>query len=1605
MTTTLSPRRIEILDTLFTRLTPQFPKDKHADLRVLIDNLFKHASLQDLVSYDTSDLAGLVVSLWRTLQNHHSGQQTVAVFNPNVEENEWQSPHTIVTVLHEDVPFIIDSVRLTLNRLDINIHTIFHASLGVKRNKQGEFDSFDKAQPRELLLCIEVDRTTVAAERDDIAKAINSVVDEVKRVIADYPKILKKTDDAVADLKRLKYPVDQAELDEAEVFLKWLGENHFTFLAYDEYEIQDGKVTQVDGSALGLFKNSGKRRVEHIDEMTEQRRQHVFDQELLIFSKSGRRSNVHRPAYSDYILVKHFNDKGEVVGGRRFLGLYTSTVYNGSPDTIPVVRRKIKQVLEQSGFAQGSHNYKELAAILFTFPRDELIQASIDTLLNMTLDVLAIQERKRIRLLLRRDIYGKFLTAIVYVPRDIFNSQLRQQVHDLLAEEFDVEGSDFTTFFSESVLARTRLVFKLKQPIEGELPTEALEKRIFQIARRWTDELMQVLVENFGEEQGVQLHQRYHQAFPASYREQYSPRVAVADIQRMESLAKKNADPITLSFYRAMEPTGSELKLKIFKKGDALLLSDLMPVLENLGLKVIDEYPYEITYGDNNCTWIYDFSLLYEPNPLLDPVQYREEFARAFLAIWNGRAESDAYNQLILRAKLTWREVAMMRAYARYMKQLRFGLSQEYIADTLIKYTDITQHLVELFSARFNPDKQANAAKDTEQWLEAINEQLEAVNNINEDRIVRRYMELIKATLRTNFYQPGADGRRKDYFSFKLNPSKISNIPLPKPMFEIFVYSPRIEGVHLRGGKVARGGLRWSDRIEDFRTEVLGLVKAQQVKNAVIVPVGAKGGFVAKQLPVDGDREAIQAEGIASYKTFIRALLDITDNLHDGAVIPPKQVVRYDEDDPYLVVAADKGTATFSDIANAEAIDYGFWLGDAFASGGSNGYDHKKMGITARGAWVSVQRHFRELGIDVQKDPISVVGIGDMAGDVFGNGLLRSQSIKLVGAFNHLHIFVDPDPDLARSFAERQRMFDLPRSSWEDYNADLISKGGGIFSRSSKSIPVSKEMKELFGISKSKIAPNDLISAMLKAPVDLLWNGGIGTYVKASHENHADIGDKANDALRVDARELQCKVIGEGGNLGFSQLARVEFNLHGGRCFTDFIDNAGGVDCSDHEVNMKILLDDLVTSGDLTVKQRNDWLFKLTEDVSKLVLRNNYRQSQALGIAYTESFKRVEEYRRLINAMVSAGKLNRELEFLPSDELISDRKVQGQGLTRPELSVLISYVKGDLKEQLIKADVAQDAYLENAVTSVFPEAMRKKFGKAMHQHRLRGEIVATQVANDIFNYMGISYFNRLQESTGASALEAAKAYVAARDIFGLHKVWDELEALDHQVDCELQSKLMLKTARMVRRGSRWLVKNYRTGIDIQAVLDLYQQPIQTMVDQLENLLPDDQKEVWLTESNQLVEQGVPESLARRVCASDMLYTALGVVAVAQSQERDPLQVAQGYFRVGDALELDSFAEQVNSLSVNTHWQAMARESFRDDLEWQQRRITQGLFSQMASETLDELVDEWLERNQILVERWLKMMSEIRAVGEPEFSMYSVAIRELLDLSQATMPEL
>ncbi len=1596
-----TPVQADLIQQLDERLQASVPESLHGSLNYFVHRVYDHAAVSDLTDYATDDLAGLTVSLWRHLGKWAEGTSKVKVFNPNVEEHEWQSPHTGLVVLARDVPFVVDSVRMALNRLQANIHRLFYGDFSVRRDDNGQFIGFDEkaSTNNELLVYFEIDHMSSARERRQLERELSTILGDVALVVEDFGAIAKKVQAAREEVAGLTGKgLQKAEVDEAKVFLDWWLDNHFTFLAMDEYKVTKNDVTPVKSSGLGLFRERRRTSIDRSDMQGDQMLAAANDPRIITFAKSGQRSVVHRPAYGDYVIIKRYDDNGKVVGGFRFLGLYTSAVYHDSPRSIPIVRRKISEVLKQSGFVEGSHNYKELAQILHTFPRDELILSTVEELLETTLSVLSIQERKLIRLFMRQDPFGKFVTALVYMPREIFNTEIRMQIHDLIASYLDIEGSDFSLHLSESVLARIRFVFKLKQPVSGELDLAHIERQIVQLARRWRDELYNALVESLGEEQGVDLYGLYRDAFPYGYRDTYSARVGVTDIQRMEVLFGDPQTSLALSFYLSQEPTHSSLKLKIFHQNSELMLSDLVPVLENFGLRVVDEIPYPVERSDGQRMYIYDFTLLYEADPDLDPSSLREMFHDAFINIWYGRAENDSYNQLIIGSRLTWREVAMLRAYAHYMKQIRFGISQEYIANTLIRHSDLTEMLTFIFSGRFNPARKKRKELEAK-YRERLEAGLEKVPNLNEDRILRKYMELISATLRTNFYQALPDGSPKDYLSFKLNPRTISDMPQPRPLYEIFVYSPRVEGVHLRGGKVARGGLRWSDRLEDFRTEVLGLVKAQQVKNAVIVPVGAKGGFVGKKLPDPSDREAFMEEGIACYRTFIQGLLDISDNLRSGEVTPPRDVIRHDDDDPYLVVAADKGTASFSDIANEVAKSYDFWLGDAFASGGSHGYDHKKMGITARGAWVSVQRHFREMQLNVQKDPVTVIGVGDMGGDVFGNGLLRSDSVKLMAAFNHLHIFMDPDPDPAKSFKERERLFNLPRSSWEDYDRKVLSKGAMIVSRNAKSVELTPEVQKAFSIRKKQLAPTELLSELLRAPVDLIWNGGIGTYVKASTESHADVGDKANDSLRIDATELRAKVIGEGGNLGFTQLARVEFALRGGRCYTDFIDNAGGVDCSDHEVNIKILLDELVKNGDLTVKHRNEWLVKMTDEVANLVLANNYKQTQAISMAVREATHRIEEYRRHIGRFESAGKLNRALEFLPSDETISERKVSGQSLVAPELSVLISYSKADLKEALIRQEAGQDAYLVNEVNTAFPGSLTKKFSDQVHQHRLKGEIVATQLANDLFNHMGIVFVHRLQESTGASELEVVKGYVAARDTFGMHALWSQIEQLDNQVDNNLQLSMMLRLSRMVRRATRTLIKNNRLGFDVAQVVKQYREPVQRLAKQLPELLHGEIARQNSEVIRQYQDAGVPEDLAQQVALCEHLYHGIGIVGVV-SQLNAPLdRVAQTFFTLGERLSLNQFGAALSEMPVGTHWQAMAREALRDDLEWQQQRLTLGVLKQQGDQPIEEALAAWMEAHRPLVDRWLRIVREILATSEPEFSMYSVATRELLDLSE------
>jgi glutamate dehydrogenase len=1595
---------------LVERLTQVVPKDQAQSIEQFTHIYYAATPINELDCRKVDDLYGATLACWSFLQKSKSGSK-IRVFNPDFEEHGWQSPHTIVEIVQQDMPFLVDSVRMELNRRDMSIHFINHAVLPVSRDESGQLDhgsSFGvKANAKEAVIYIEVDLNTNEKTLKGLTASLQDIINEIELLVDDYQSFMDKSEQATAWVKESCGPFSKNDTNEAVAFIEWLKNNHFTFLACEDFvvEVKDGKnlITKDRKSVSGIFKNEihGPDEVV-IDELPENVRNLIMSPQLITISKSGRRSRIHRPAYPDYVIVKHIDKDGQVLGGRRFLGLFTSTVYSESPFNIPIIRNKIKGVIERSGLGSTSHNGKELRHILDVYPRDELFHTDMVQLTNTAVGILNIQERRRTKIFIRADSLNKFLSCVVYVPRDLYRAELRQRIQGILIDAFEPKDVEFTTFFSESILARTHFNLRLDPEKIVEFDAQRIEKDIQAVSLSWQDDLMSSLIDGVGEEKGNKYFQVYRNAFGASYREKFSSRTAVVDIQHISTI--KSDQDIAMSLYRNVADSGNFFKCKLYKPNALLPLSDVIPILENMGLRVIGENPYGLTRTDGKQFWVHDFTLEYTFGDNIDLHESKELFQDAFRAIWFGKAENDKFNRLLLGAKIDWREVALLRAYARYMKQIGFGFSEIFIADSLCKYADLTSFIVRYFQTRFDLSNKISdiQIKQLKKMDAQFSEVLEQVESINEDRIFRRYHELIAATLRTNFFQRNSDKELKTYFSFKLSPHNISDMPLPKPMFEIFVYSPRVEGVHLRGGKVARGGLRWSDRAEDFRTEVLGLVKAQQVKNSVIVPVGAKGGFIAKCLP-EGDRDAFLAEGIECYKTFISGLLDITDNLLEGKVIPPEEVIRHDEDDPYLVVAADKGTATFSDISNSIAIERGFWLGDAFASGGSVGYDHKKMGITAKGAWVSVQRHFRERGVDIQSEDFSVIAIGDMAGDVFGNGMLCSKHIQLVAAFNHMHIFIDPNPtDNEANFNERKRLFELPRSAWSDYDSELMSEGGAIFTRASKSIQISAQMKECFHIQADRLSPNDLITALLKAPVDLIWNGGIGTYVKASTESHNDAGDKANDSLRINGKQLQAKVIGEGGNLGVTQRARIEFALSkDGASFTDFIDNAAGVDCSDHEVNIKILLNALVNAGDLTVKQRNEFLEKMTDQVSEQVLMNNYRQTQAIALAYREAKTRTNEYRRLMNELEEQGKLNRAMEFLPSEEELDERKAQGQGLTRPELSVLISYIKGDLKELLNEPQVSENEYLAKSIESAFPQALVERFPEALYDHQLRSEIVATQLANEMVNRMGITYVNRMRDSTGAGISDIVKAYAAARDVFSMNDLWHQIEALDYKVSSEIQEVMMSSLMRLVRRGSRWFLRNRRRAINVPDEVARFKDRAVDISNHLSELLAGEGKQTWQKYYDLLIKEGVPKELASTVAGTNNMFSALSIIEGAEQTQRTAEDVAATYYKVGCNLDLEWFLEQLNAMPVLSHWQALARETYRDDLDWQQRTLTVSVINTMPDGDIKARMEAWLTLSKPMITRWRNMVLELRESPIDDFSVFSVALRELLDLAQAS----
>ena len=1565
----------------------------------------------DVEFRDASDLYSPIVSLWRFIQDNKKAQ-CIRVYSPELENDGWQTQHSVIELIHPDMPFLVDSVRMELNRMGIGVHLHIHLPMSLTRDKSGKItrmlrpsDSTDKPSVTPMLL--EIDRQLEQTELDEIRANLIGVLNEVSAAVNDWKPMCEKLDQVIDQMNRLPKKLQNDKNTESQEFLSWIADNHFTLLGYTYYDLKEGnngkRLVPQNKSCLGLTALADwKPKAYKLDDLPRGARNLILKSDnLLVLTKLSAVSRVHRPAHLDYVGVKRVNDKGQIIGEDRFIGLYTSGAYNINPMNIPVLRQKILVVQRESGLAGFEHDRKALRNILETYPRDELFQTGYANLLETSMGILQMQERPIIRLFIRRDPYGRFFSCLVYIPREIYNTKIRLSVTEILSQALSASGPiQFTTTFSESVLSRVHFIVPVNNAETVKYNLESIEKDLQQASHSWEDNLENALLSSYGEAEGKRLIRRYSGAFQAGYQDDHTIPTASLDIRHMESLSETN--PLSMLLYRAQEDGNEKIKFKLYYRNIPKPLSEIMPMLENMGLKVIGETPFKVKPLGGVNRWISDFEMKHADGEALDLDALKSKFQDAFREVWLGDAESDGFNRLILSASLDWRETALLRAYAKYMWQIRSNFSQSSVEETLAAYPKIARLIVDYFYQKFNPNAERNKRKQKATRRKIISS-LEAVSNLDQDRILNRYIELIDVTVRTNFFQPKANGKPKSYISIKLKPATIIDIPQPAPMFEIFVYSPKLEGVHLRGGKVARGGLRWSDRREDFRTEILGLVKAQQVKNSVIVPVGAKGGFVCKRNLVGLSRDEFMDEGISCYKIFISALLDITDNLVEGKLVPPTDVVRLDEDDSYLVVAADKGTATFSDIANGIAAEYNFWLGDAFASGGSVGYDHKKMGITAKGAWESVKRHFMEMGIDCQSTEFTTVGIGDMAGDVFGNGMLCSRTIKLMAAFNHLHIFIDPNPDAEKSYKERERLFNLPRSSWDDYNKKLISKGGGLFLRSAKSIPLSKELKSWLGVTVDSLAPNKLINAILKAEFDLLWNGGIGTYIKSTKETHAEVGDRANDNLRVNGNELNCKMIGEGGNLGVTQLGRIEYMQNGGRGNTDFIDNAGGVNCSDNEVNIKILLNQIVADGDLTQKQRNKLLASMTDEVGEMVLRENFLQAQTISIREARSAKMVKELMRFIHWMEKEDKLNRELEFLPSDEELLERVARGQGLTRAELAVLAAYGKMVLKEDLCKPEISSEPYYQEELVNYFPTALRKKYVSQMHNHPLKNEIIAMRLANEMVDYLGSNFVFRTNDETGASPTDVAICFTLSKEIFDMPKIWEQIEALDHTVSAEVKSQMFYQTQRMIRRCTRWFLRHRRKNLAIHEGIEHFKSGVASLQKYIKKALDKSEVETIQGGINDMVKAGVPVKLASQISYLSTLFSSLDIVEMSKLTDLNVSLVGEVYYKLGAKLELHWFLEQITMQPVDNHWQAFARSTFREDLDWQQRSLTVAVLH-MSSEgaSAEERIIAWIIQNEDLLERWQQMVADFRSSARHEFAKFSVALRELLILVQSSI---
>ena len=1590
-------------------IAAEFGHDPDA-VQVFLGHYFRHVDAVDVDERSVANLLGLVESHYRAAMQRPPSRAVISIRTPNQAEDGWTAGGaTVVQIVTDDRPFLVDSVTMEVLRQGWSIREVFHPQFLVRRDLEGNLRGIARASEAE-------DDPTVIPESwmhleilppahpdgresliADLEHGLLEVLRLVEEAVQDWQKMITRSEETIDMLKDpavVNGHAEQAGLS-CEL-LGWLNANHFTFLGYREYDVlSDDSGVQFKvrpATGLGILRpDQDPPGTFHAAPLA------GVEPELMIITKDNQKSRVHRPAYLDYIGFRIFDSTGRVIAERRFLGLFSSSAYSESVARVPVLRQKAAAVIELSGYSEHSHGGKAIMDVLETYPRDELFQTPVPELAAIVEKVAHLKERRQVQMFVRRDPYGRFLSCLIYLPRDRYTTSVRRRMEDILLRALGGASIEYTARVTESVLAR--LHFVVRMPV-GEAMRDAdvrsLERELTLATRSWDDEFADLIVDMDDADRLA----ASVGALPEGYKEDYTPSQAVKDLSALIALRSEH-DMSMAMYVPDRTDDEAELRLKIFRPEASLSLSKILPHLSVLGVDVIDERPYELAMGNDQRSFIYDFGIQVPGGA--DAVRSRwtldarQRFMEAFSASYDGESESDGYNALVMGADLDWRDVSVLRSIGRYLRQVGVTYSQSYFAQALSQNVDVARQLLQLFRTRFDPqtglDIKARTAASNE-LVDKIKKALNDVASLDHDRILRSFLAVIQAVIRTNFYVAN-----RQAIALKLLPRQIPDTPEPRPAFEIFVYSPRMEGVHLRYGLVARGGLRWSDRAEDFRTEILGLVKAQMVKNTVIVPVGAKGGFYCKRLPDPRDREGWLAEGLGCYQLFICSLLDVTDNIVDDAVVPPADVVRYDGDDPYLVVAADKGTATFSDVANKISVDLGFWLGDAFASGGSAGYDHKAIGITARGAWESVRRHFREMDLNPDTSDFTCVGIGDMSGDVFGNGMLLSEHIKLVAAFDHRHVFIDPQPDPARSWQERARLFALPRSSWADYDPSLISEGGGVFPRTLKSIAITDQMRGSLGIDKSvqALTPAELIQACLRAPVDLLWNGGIGTFVKAVTETNDDVGDRSNDESRVDGCEVRARCVAEGGNLGLTQLGRIEYAEKGGRINTDFIDNSAGVDTSDHEVNIKILLIGEVAAGRLSPQERDALLASMTDEVAELVLADNYDQNLALANAVFQAASMAGVHEDWMERLEDRGLIDREIEFLPSSEAMEMRRANHKGLTSPELATLLAYTKIVLEDDILASDLPDDPYLMDRLINYFPSAMRERYADRMSKHRLHREIVATVVVNQFVNQSGITCFHRLSAETGAKAPDVIRAQIAARAIFGAADLDKAIAELDHKIDADMQTALRLEVRTLVERATRWLINNRRHPVDIGAAVQDFSEGVRTVQQALPKILTGRDLEAVEQRIKSYQAAGVPDELATAIAALPRAYPGLTIEQTAAQSGVDVLKVAELHFTLGQRLGLDRLLSRIVELPREDRWQTMARAALRDDLHTVQAELTAQVlnWNGAATKSARDVVLGW-ERSNGAVPESVKTLRSITS-GRADLARMSVGLRVVRSL--------